>query len=116
MALAVFLAPLDRSVSRGARHPDPGGEATGKEIYRRTLRSTCWVLTKNRMGTGWLLDAARCEIITNYHVVGDDDVVAVIFPEFADGKPIVDRAEYLKKNKMVKGKVISKDSRRATWP
>jgi tetratricopeptide (TPR) repeat protein len=83
-----------------------------KEIYQHTLRATAWVRTSKGSGTGWVVDRARKLLITNYHVVGTDDRVSVIFPAYRDGKLIVEREYYLKHGRAVRGRVLATDSRR----
>src|SRR5690242_1491861 len=72
----------------------PAGAAevdrTPGEVYQRALRGTAWVHTAKRHGTGWLADADRRLVITNYHVVGSDEAVTVVFPDFRDGKLIAE--------------------------
>jgi hypothetical protein len=84
-------------------------EPSGKEIYQRTLRATCWVVTRQGAGTGWLVDCNRKEILTNSHVVGDNSTVSIVFPAYADGKVIAERSHYQKRGRAVHGKVLSRD-------
>jgi tetratricopeptide (TPR) repeat protein len=89
-----------------------GPELSPKQIYQRTLRSTCLVLTRQASGTGWLVDEHRKKIVTNYHVVGTNDSVTLVFPAFAEGRVIPDRNHYQKRVRQVRGKVLSKDPQR----
>jgi hypothetical protein len=83
------------------------------EIYQRTLKGTCWVLSgKGAAGTGWVVDRNKRHVITNYHVVEDRKDILVVFPAYAEGKVIPERDYYLKKARPVKGAVISSDPKR----
>jgi hypothetical protein len=63
-------------------------ERSPGEIYRQTLQATAWVHTQKRHGTGWVADADRRLLVTNYHVIGSDESVTVVFADFRDGKLI----------------------------
>ena len=59
------------------------GDAGGEKVYRQTLRSTVWVISPRSgglaaSGTGSLIDAKKKLVITNYHVVGENDRVIVL--------------------------------------
>jgi hypothetical protein len=75
---------------------------TGEKVYQRGLRATVWILAprgdhKLATGTGSIIDLNRRLILTNYHVVGDDAQVFVLFPLFRQGKPIAERADYFQR-------------------
>src|SRR5262249_10990161 len=57
-------------------------------------------------GTGWILDAQRKLIVTNYHVASEG-TCKVYFPIFQNGKIVSDPKRYAKKG--VRGKVIDSD-------
>lgn len=91
-----------------------------QQVYQRTLRSTVWVIAPrgNRgsaTGTGSLIDTARRLVLTNYHVVGDDEQVLVVFPMFHNGELIAEREKYLQavsKGSGIRGHVLYRDTRR----
>jgi tetratricopeptide (TPR) repeat protein len=104
----------------GLAFPLPGAQAadglSGKDVYRQTLRATARVSTPNGAGTGWLLDRERRLLVTNYHVVGDQDSAEVTFPAYHDGKLIAERTYYRdnrdllrKTGHFVTGRVLSRD-------
>src|SRR5262245_47667312 len=91
------------------------GRAAEPDVYRQTLRATAWVITPTRAkGTGWVLDRGRNVVVTNYHVVGDNETVNVLFPVFRDGKLVADRAFYLDNLNALKqvGRVVKRDPSR----
>ena len=69
-----------RSYRRGACGPN-----------RRSLPAVGWVhATDKGKGTGWVVDAKRRYLITNYHVVGENATAEVQFPVLHNGQPIID--------------------------
>jgi len=90
---------------------------SGEKIYDRTLHSTVWVLipvsgTRARSGSGSLIDVNRRLILTNYHVVGDDDTGFVSFPIFQGGKLVAERDAYRAPGRRIPAKVVARDPRR----
>jgi S1-C subfamily serine protease len=101
------------AVQAGDTERSPG------DIYRRASQATAWVHTQKRQGTGWLADAERRLLVTNYHVVGGDEVATVVFPDHRDGKLIAESRYYreneptlLRKGRAVKGQVVASDKTR----
>lgn len=99
--------------------PSPPTDALcGPELYCRTLPATVLVVTPTRgKGTGWLLDREKRLVITNFHVVGDNDTVDVIFPAFDGDRPITARGYYVENRRtledagqLVKGRVLHKEA------
>jgi len=91
-------------------------EDSGEKVYDRTLHSAVWILvpaggSRFRSGSGVIIDTSRRLIITNYHVVRDDERVFVHFPIFTNGKLVAERQAYTP-NKSVVGKVIAREPRR----
>src|SRR6185437_6646491 len=71
---------------------------SGAAIYRQLLAATVWIHAPDQgKGTGWLLDTSRRWIITNYHVVGENETVEVVFPcaRPASNTVIAERSWYL---------------------
>lgn len=87
-------------------------------IYRQTLSSTTWVITRGSegtsSGTGVLIDAERKLVVTNAHVVSDARKAVVFFPDMKDDRPVVERAHYLKNAAKlgVPGRVVAVDKKR----
>jgi tetratricopeptide (TPR) repeat protein len=95
------------------------GEWTPGEVYQQTVQATAWVHTLKRQGTGWLADGDRRLVVTNYHVVGPEESVTVVFPDFRDGKLIAESRYYrenepalLRKGRGVPGRVVAADPKR----
>lgn len=98
---------------------------SGKEIYNKTLRSTVWIIHASELGdgrmamqsgSGSVIDVPRKLILTNVHVVGNDNEVRVFFPQFdREKKVIANRKYYLEQfrsNGGLRGKVIARDPKR----
>jgi tetratricopeptide (TPR) repeat protein len=86
-------------------------EAT-KSVFQHTLRATCWVRVPDvGSGTGWVVDLGRRLVVTNHHVVLNEDRVIVIFPIFKNGKPVSERGAYAEE-RGVRGKVLDTDVKR----
>lgn len=96
--------------------PPPPVSITNKELYQRTLKSTCWVVvefpTYMSFGSAWVLDTDKRLVVTNHHVVTDGDECRVFFPAYKDGRVIADKQHYLKDEKPIKGKVFDTDRKR----
>src|SRR5438477_3482956 len=96
---------------------DPEG---GEKVYQRTIKSTAWLLSKvdekrMRAGTGSLIDRGKGLVVTNYHVVGDNDKVTVVFPLYQSNKLVTSRSTYLdlvKSGGGIPGKVVARDTRK----
>lgn len=88
--------------------------ASSDDVPNRLIRATAWVRTTTQgVGTGWVVDVKRRWLITNLHVVGEQDRVEAFFAVERDGKLIADRQYYLEnqktlheEGKAVRGKVI----------
>src|SRR5438105_4289990 len=66
-----------------------------RDSYRQTLPSVAWVQAgREGRGTGWVADAGKKWLLTNYHTVGDAKTVEVMFPQYLDGRLLVDREAY----------------------
>ena len=96
-------------------------DASGEKIYQQTLRSTVWIIATRgnglaASGTGSLIDSKKKLVITNYHVVGENDRVLVLFAAYRKGnKLITERTHYLdmfKNGTSIQGKVHHRDSNR----
>jgi S1-C subfamily serine protease len=91
LLLLLLLAAL--GVASGPRPAEPA--LSGTEVYRRALAAVAWVhATDQGKGTGWIVDLSRRWLITNYHVVGENQTAEVIFPARQQGRVIALRAWY----------------------
>jgi S1-C subfamily serine protease/Flp pilus assembly protein TadD len=83
-------------------------------IHARLLKSSAWVRTTTQgVGTGWVADAERSWLVTNLHVVGEQDRVEAFFPAEDNGRLVAERLYYLENQKRlhesgraVRGKVV----------
>lgn len=98
--------------------PAPAQEPTGgAKVYKQAIHSVVWIKSDRRngyaTGSGSLIDRANGLILTNYHVVEDNDVATVFFPEFRDGQPIPERGYYMDRAKRfgLSGRVIARSER-----
>jgi tetratricopeptide (TPR) repeat protein len=115
--LALFLLCAALSLLAGPAADKP---RTAPDVYRNALRSVAWVITSaGDKGTGWLLDRERQLLVTNYHVVGEANLVDAIFPATRDGRIVAERAYYtdnlhlLKESgRAVAGRVVGRDPER----
>lgn len=109
---AAALAMLVPTVALAAERP-PGA------LYDQLLHATGMISVRGRQGTGWLADGPRRLFVTNYHVVGKEESVTVVFPDYRDGK-LVPEARYYRENsaalrqkgRAVRGDVVASDPRR----
>jgi S1-C subfamily serine protease len=90
------------------------------ELYQKVVKSCVFIVTPLKggygMGSGSLIDVNRKLILTNYHVVHDEDSVYVQFPVYLkDGSIMTDKQEYIKRipiGQAPKGKVLYRDKAR----
>ena len=88
---------------------------SGRDLYRRVLPSVAWVHAgREGRGTGWVADAGKKWLVTNYHAVGDATTVDVMFPQFRDGRLIVEREAYQihVREWTIAGKVVRRSAER----
>lgn len=112
------LALLLGAVAVTAQTPKSGskkGPPPGGNVYQKTIKSVVWVFDPvgngmARIGTGTLIDTKDRIVVTNYHVVRQDDDVMCLFPIFdSSGRPVTERQPYqaqIQGGKVPKGKVL----------
>ncbi len=97
--------------------PAFGEDDAGQKVYKHGLKSTAFIIRpvapkRIAMGSGSLIDGKKKLVLTNEHVVGNAEKVAVFFPIFEKGKPVNDKERYLSKEGAdfaQVGKVLFKD-------
>lgn len=104
----------NNATAQNAKKSDP--EDSGEKVYDRALHSSVWILVpvgpgRARSGSGALIDAGRRLILTNYHVVREDDRVLVHFPIYINGKPVAEKKAYAA-NRSIPAKVLAREPRR----
>jgi hypothetical protein len=94
-------------------------EVDGAELYQKVVKSAVYILTPVKgghgEGSGSLIDAEQKLVVTNYHVVEDQEKVFVIFPRYVKGQLDTDKQGYKKRlqnNEGIKGTVICRDKKR----
>ncbi len=90
--------------------PPSSRRLSGDQIYRRLVKSSVFVMTKDSWGSGSLIHRERKLVLTNYHVVGDNREVAISFPrDDKAGKLIVEGDFYqraYKNGEFIRGKIL----------
>lgn len=108
--------PLVPLLAAGLAVAQPAPDA-GTQVYSKVVPSTVWIHSRHGQslatGSGSLIDRRRSLVLTNYHVVGDEDRTTVLFPDFQDGKPVAERSAYQRKfNQLgIPGRVVARDKR-----
>jgi S1-C subfamily serine protease len=85
---------------------------SGEEVYLRLLRSAALIESPQGSGSGFVVDADKKLVATNYHVVGSESNVFVIFPLRDDkGAVVTDSGEYKRKARdiAIKGEVVARE-------
>jgi tetratricopeptide (TPR) repeat protein len=82
-------------------------EAT-KRVAHQTVRAAACVISSDGAGTAWVVDQAHRLLVTNQHVVGNDDRVMVIFPLVKDGKVVAEKKAY-KDERGLRARVVDTD-------
>jgi S1-C subfamily serine protease len=115
--LAALLAGLCLPASAQDRKKE-------KKLYLRLLRSSTWVVVLKPSkpgsvsfseGSGWLVNAQRKLVVTNYHVVGKNQNVQIFFPYYSNGQALTARKPYINliaQGQGYPGKVIAVDRER----
>jgi Trypsin-like peptidase domain len=117
LAVVAFLAAPALGLGPRLTAEDLDPEA----LYKKVVKSTVFIITPMKggfaMGSGSLIDADKRLILTNYHVVDEEQYVYVQFPIFVKDTMITDKEQYIQ-NAMGKvktaprGKVLCRDKSR----
>jgi hypothetical protein len=93
--------------------PPPPKPLGGEEVYLRLLRSAALIEQPLGSGSGFVVDANKRLVATNFHVVGSAQSVSVIFPLYDDkGAVLTDAREYRRRagNIAIKGEVLASEA------
>jgi S1-C subfamily serine protease len=84
------------------------------QLYYTALNASGWVNRKTESGAGCLVDRANRLMLTNYHVVKEDETVVVMFPVFVRSGLVTDRNFYFKNRDhlAVRARVLYRDKTR----
>jgi S1-C subfamily serine protease len=116
MVLNIVTATLLGWILTGTTRAD-------EEVYRRTLPATVMVINtagdKPVSGSGVLVDRPRKLVVTNYHVVGEETELVVLFPSYdTEGDLIAERSAYLetapdlrRHGRLTGARVVARNSR-----
>ena len=115
LPLAALLGLLFAGAPRAAAE-----EEEGVELYKKVVKSCVFIVTPVKggyaMGSGSLIDAEKKLVLTNWHVVDEEDTVFVQFPVYLkSGEIMTDKQEYIKRipaGLAIKGKVRYRDKSR----
>src|SRR5215203_3940731 len=93
----------------------PAEKLTNRALFDRTARGTVHLATLENgkaraAGSGWVIDAKRKWLLTNFHVLPSGGKCLATFPQFTNGRVISDPAKY-DLNKGIPGIVIDSDPR-----
>jgi tetratricopeptide (TPR) repeat protein len=102
IALVLLLGPL----GNGAR-----ADEASKALFKKVLGGTVYVGARGGSGSGWVVDRKLKLVVTNHHVVENEETVLVFFPLYKDGKLVVERKAY-RDERGVRGKVLDTDTAR----
>lgn len=86
---------------------------SGEQVYQKLVSSSVFLITPTGAGTGFVVNIDKRLVITNYHVVGRENEVAILFPMYdSSGELITDAGAYRKQRReiAVKGEVIARDA------
>lgn len=82
---------------------------SGEQVYQKLVSCSVFLITPTGAGTGFVVDRERRLLVTNFHVVGREKQVAVLFPLYDEkGELITDASVYRKRSKeiAIQGRVI----------
>ncbi|MBY0228363.1 MAG: HEAT repeat domain-containing protein [Gemmataceae bacterium] len=95
---------------------EPRAGLPPEKVYKRLLRSTAWIVMSGSFGSGALIDRTERLVVTNYHVVEEEEGGLVFFPAFDKGgaAPINEPKHYLAaRDKLgVRARVLARDPKR----
>jgi S1-C subfamily serine protease len=90
----------------------------GSKVYKEVLKSVVWILSprgggKVSTGTGSLIDLDRHLLLTNYHVVGEQDTARVMFPRTERDNVVAERDYYRERFQRygIRAKVVYRDKK-----
>ena len=94
-------------------------DVDGAELYDKVVKSCVYIITPAKggmaQGSGSLIDAEQKLVLTNYHVVEEQDLVFVQFPVYIKGELLTDKEKYkqrIPQGLAVKGTVLCRDRAR----
>jgi S1-C subfamily serine protease len=96
--------------------PPTGAQSVGAQLYEKCIRGCVFIMNTNSMGSGFLVDAQKKIVITNYHVVDDAPIVQIMLPMWdKNGQIINEKSKYVDNvasGLSMRGKVLHRDKTR----
>lgn len=89
----------------------PAAARANEAVYQKLLPATVWVRVPGvSTGSGVLVDPNRRWILTNYHVVEQNNKVRIYFPAYKNGELVMERSYYLDNDSSlgIDGRVIAR--------
>lgn len=92
-------------------------QSDGSKVYRQVVPSVVWVHSPQgrglATGSGALVDRERRLVLTNYHVVDNEDRVRVFFPAFRNERVISEKSYYSDRIRQlaIPGRVVARDTK-----
>ena len=120
MGCVVAFVAIRAAVQKASDSNSPSPAANeqplnGEQVYQRLTRCSTLIVSPKGMGSGFVVNTEKRLVVTNDHVVGRADLVAVVFPLYdPKGELITDARKYESaiKEVAVKGEVIARDEGR----
>jgi hypothetical protein len=95
-----------------------GAQDDAAKIYQTTLKSTVWIHAsagagRLATGSGSLIDRDKRLVLTNFHVVGNQNSVKVFFPAYNQMRVVAERDYYTERQDRlaIRGIVLARDPR-----
>jgi tetratricopeptide (TPR) repeat protein len=110
----------DDATTEAAEPAPPIEHLSPVEVFRRMLPTTCWIryewvnngMPYVSMGTGWVYDIGRRLVVTNEHVIHNNDAVTVYFPQEVDGELQHEPEWYVAHGEKFAATVMDRDTER----
>lgn len=104
-----------RKPAEDAAKDAPAQPLTPEQVYQRLMRSAVLISSPHGDGSGFVADDQKRLVVTNFHVVGAQREVAVLFPvRDGNGAVVATLDEYAKRVKekgaVVKGEVLARET------
>lgn len=117
-SLAAFTLLVIPSVGLAPRLA--ADDADTDVLYKKVVQSCVFIVTPlkggHATGSGSLIDLEKKLVVTNYHVVDEENIVFVLFPVLQkDGTMLTEKKKYMElipEGKSIKGKVLCRDKGR----
>lgn len=90
--------PLTTSNSGTPSDLEPPKPLTGEQIYPRLLQNTALLSTGDSLGSGVLVHTGERLVITNYHVVREEQALTAMFPAYDPTRNLITSPDYYAKN------------------